>query len=203
MFEFFGGIDLRTVLVAVAFIVLVIVPVLLELDELRERFHDLREGWKGIFYVPLLWVLLFTGAGIGYLLAQHITILQWGWLGHNIIAEPLVSGAESAENGSASDGSGNSFNLFALVFVPVMLIAFLLFNYREEEYYRDSWGKVVVWAVIHLIMGIPIWAVIPIFSIGIGFKLLYDYKGIEVAFAAHFFSNSALITLAVASLIFF
>lgn len=197
------------------FVVLVIVPVLLSLREVPARLRDLRAGIRGLVYVPVLLTVLFLAAGGAWLLAQWVPLLQWGWLGSNVIAAPLTDLAPQPEGapvqtpGGGGSGDGGPGFLTRLlgplgtlaVFVPFILLAFVVFNYYEEAFYRDSLRDVAVWAVLHLLMGIPIFAVIPIFAAGLCFKAIHDRRGLRAAYAAHFGMNVTLLSLLVTTIL--
>ncbi|OYR56652.1 hypothetical protein DJ70_08020 [Halorubrum halodurans] len=70
---------------------------------------------------------------------------------------------------------------------------FIVMNYEEEEWGRDSWGHVAVWAVTHLVMGIPVFAVAAIFSVGVVYKQIHDRYGFDEAYAAHVATNTSLV----------
>lgn len=195
----------------VAFLLLVAIPVVLNLREIPDRLRDVRAGWRGLLYVPFTVVLLFVAAFGAWVLAQQVPILQWGWLGENIIAAPLADaaretgsvqtpGATGGGGSAGGSGTGDSSTLLGpwvtiAVFVPIMVLALLIFNYREEAYYRDSLRDVAIWAVLHLIMGIPIFAVIPIFTVGLAYKAIHDWKGLQTVYVAHLGTNLVLVGL--------
>lgn len=175
------------------FALLVVLPLGLHLPTLPDRIRDIRTGIRGVVYVPICVVVLFTSAFAATMAAEYIPLLQWGWLGENIIVSPITP--DSTGEGGGSGGSV----LELAVFVPVIVVAMVLFNYYEERLYRDSYRAVVIWAILHLIMGIPLFAVIPIFAVGVIYKVLYDYRSLEVAYVAHLFTNFVLLTLLVIS----
>ena len=196
------------------FVLLVVVPVLLSLREVPARLRDLRAGLRGLAYVPALLAVLFAAAAGAWLLAQRIPLLQWGWLGSNVIAAPLTDLAPQPEGApvrapGGGDGGGSDGILADLlgpvgtlaVFVPFILLAFVVFNYYEEAYYRDSLRDVAVWAVLHLLMGIPVFAVLPIFAAGLCFKAIRDRRGLRTAYAAHLGMNVALLSVLVATIL--
>jgi hypothetical protein len=229
----------------VVFLFLVALPVALNLREVPERVRDLRRGIRGLAYVPVTVVVLFVAATGAWLLAQQVPILQWGWLGENIIAAPLADllpeGAQGAggpgggggtaggggtggggtgsgttgRTGGGSGGDGGFFGLFSgpslgellgpgltlAIFVPIILLALLIFNFYEEAFYRDSLQDVVVWAALHLVMGIPIFAVIPIFTVGLVYKGIRDRNGLRTAYVAHLGTNLLLIGVVVAAIL--
>lgn len=214
----------------VFFLLLVVIPVALHIREVPNRIRDLRVGIRGLIYVPVIVVVLFIAAAGAWLLAREITILQWGWLGENIIVAPIsdlvpaqsqqvadpgspVSGGGGGGGGGSASGAGGSggstgigqqlgTTLTLVIFVPIMILALVIFNFYEEAFYRDSLKDVVIWALLHLIMGIPIFAVIPIFTMGLLYKAIRDRKGLRTAYVAHLGTNMTLIVSMVAVILF-
>lgn len=174
-----------------AFVLLVVVPVALQARKLPARIRSVRQGIRGVIYAPLALIVLFPTALFFYLMSQSLYFLQWGWLGVNIVAAPLTA------VGGAGSGSG-SFVLLALIIV-LLVPALVLFNYIEEREYRDSWRGVGVWAGSHLIMGIPLFAVFPIFATGIVYKVVHDRQGLETAYVAHLTTNCTLLAIILVS----
>jgi hypothetical protein len=66
---------------------------------------------------------------------------------------------------------------------------FIHINYVEELYFRKSNKMVVVWALIHIAMGIKVHMALLLLPIGFLFKNIYDKKGINHSFAMHFATN--------------
>ena len=125
------------------------------------------------------------------MISQYAHFLQWGWLGINIVAAPLTA--------VAGAGSGSGSLVLLAVVIALLVPALVLFNYIEEREYRDSWREVGVWAVSHLIMGIPLFAVFPIFATGIVYKIVHDRQGLETAYVAHLTTNCALLAIILVS----
>ena len=185
--------------VYVAFLLLVALPVAVGIRQLPDRLRDLRAGIRGVIYVPLLWLLLFPTAILAVTVAQYVPPLQWGWLGMNVIVVPI---AEGSAGGGGGGGSGGVPLAYLAVGVPLAALAFLLFNYYEETWiYRESYPRVLGWAALHLIMGIPVWTIVPLFAVGCGFKAIYDRRGPDEAYAAHVGSNMGILALLVVSVV--
>jgi hypothetical protein len=162
---------------------MVVGSIFIALPEIPQRVKSFRRGAKGIKYTPLT-LLVLLGSAIGaFFLAEALPILKWGWLGYNIIFDP--SGGEEGKG----IGIGTTM---------ILIIAFLgcfLFNYWEEKNFRESYPLVALWALLHLIMGISLWAVIPIFCSGLVLKHVYDKYSVDHAYVAHFTTNASLIIL--------
>lgn len=167
--------------------------VLYSIKEIPERIRNLKHGKKAIVYLILtIPILLITIVG-AVILSEYIPVLKWGWLGYNIIFGPSVS--TNAEPTILSA-------MVTLLICIFALLACLLFNYYEEKDFRKRWVYVPVWAALHLVMGIPVYAVIPIFSVGIIYKYIYDKYSLDHAYAAHFATNLVLISIVISVLIY-
>jgi hypothetical protein len=146
--------------------------------EFKDQIIALKKGWKGMMYSPVAIVILLCSSIIVLEITKFFPILYWGWLGYNIILGP---------------------NLNASYMIVVLLFAYFLtfiFNYYEESLtFRKGWKNVVLWAVLHMIMGIPAFAVIIIFTVGIFYKYLYSRKGREMTYVTHLFTNYILLTI--------
>lgn len=179
------------------FALFILVQILRHVREVGDRVHDLKDGLYGAVYLPILWLVMIPSLVVAFLLSRQITLLQWGWLGYNVILYPLVGeGSGGGAGGGTTSGAASSLSvepLIALAILPVFLAIFLLFNYYEEKYYRDTWKAVGIWAVMHLIMGIPLFSIIPLFALGAVLKLIYDRHGLNVAYTAHVSYNVSLI----------
>lgn len=192
-----------------AWVLLVLVPVVLNIREIPHRLRTLRQGVRGVVWIPVALVALTIGAYIGYTLSRMFPVLQWGWLGANIVFGPVTD-----QSGNIAPGDG----IFGVLLIGLLMItiipALLLFNWGEESrMYRKNWKRVGIWAVVHLIMGIPIWAIIPIFSVGVVYKIVWDryYNPVRydldpgemitsedmraVPYVAHFGTNFVLISV--------
>lgn len=171
------------------FSILVTVPVLLQVDEIPLRLGDLRAGARGFVAVPLA-IGIAIPLGLAAVWLSQYPVLGWGWLGTNIVAQPMVSAAESG--GSGGSGGGLIGTLTLAWFGVNFVLAIVLFNYYEERLFRHSWKAVAWWAVLHLIMGINVAHVIPIFGLGCLYKVVHDRWGLEEAYAAHLGTNMTL-----------
>jgi hypothetical protein len=59
----------------------------------------------------------------------------------------------------------------------------------KELYFRKSKKMVIVWALIHIAMGIKVHMALLLIPIGFLFKYIYDKKGINHSYAMHFGTN--------------
>jgi len=153
-------------------------------DRLRSRLRSLYQGKEGIKYVPLVLIVLFLTIRSTFMLSELLPFLKWGWLGYNIALFPIKQ---------------NPFNYEWIIITVVCLVFMcLICNYWEEEIFRKSYRAVLIWSLLHLAMGIPLYATIPLFFSGIVYKHIYDKYSIDHAFACHFFTNLSLILLILA-----
>lgn len=175
------------------FFFLVVLPVLVFLPEVPKRLEDIRKNYKSIGYIIITTPVLIGTATFAIWLSDLIPILKWGLLGSNIAVAPASDSVTAIQNSSQEIPIWNLIQFS--VFIIVLVAAITLFNYIEELEYRDSYKSVVVWALLHLFMGIPLFAVIPIFSVGIIYKMIKDRKGLGPAYVAHLFTNMVLVSI--------
>jgi hypothetical protein len=178
----------------IAIWVVLFVLYLFEAKKVPSRLAALRRGKKGLLLVPVAF-----GSLIAMLIvADAFPILKWGWLGTNIAAAPIAD----ISAGAISSGGLTSWAIIGfLAFAAALAFMCLLANYVEEEQYRGSWKMVGIWACLHLIMGIPIFAVIPIFSVGILYKIIHDRWSLDHAYCTHFFTNMTLVGFILVTLV--
>lgn len=190
---------LGTIALYAIFALLVVVPTIQHASVIPERLGNLRNGIKGIAATPLIIIVLFASFAGAITLANHFPILHWGWLGENIIVAPITP--DNPSQTAASNSSPSLSSLLSFLLLPIMLLAMLIFNYIEEQFYRDSYKQVAIWAALHLIMGIPLFAVLPIFVVGLIYKQIYDRYGLDTAYAAHFATNAVILSLLILSIL--
>jgi hypothetical protein len=156
--------------------------------------------------------------GIGWVafrIADQFPLLKWGWLGYNLIFTPFMSFQPISADQLQCELKINLSILdpIALLFLVVIasivggiavfiLAACLIFNYWEEETFRESKISVIVWALLHIIMGIPLWGVIPIAAVGFFFKYIYGKHSLYHAFTIHFATNATLLAIGFFLLLF-
>lgn len=143
------------------------------IKETKTRIKDLRIGINSIKFAPIPFGILFAYIMLAYEQIDKIPILNWSWLGYNIAFGPFA----------------NQGFWWILPFVPLLIYMFIHINYVEEFYFRKSKKMVVVWALIHIAMGIKIHMAILLLPIGFIFKYIYDKKGINHSYAMHFATN--------------
>lgn len=157
----------------IGYYVLTVGASLLLIKETKKRIKDLRAGINSAKYAPIAFGILFAYVIFAYDFVETIPVLNWSWLGYNIAFGPF------ADQG-----------LWGIVpFVPLLVYMFIHINYVEELYFRRSKKMVIVWAVIHIAMGVKIHMALILIPIGFLFKYIYDRKGINHSYAMHFATN--------------
>ena len=146
---------------------------LLLIKETKKRILNLKNGLKSIKYAPISFAILAVYVLFIFPYVDQIPILNWSWLGYNIAFGPF------AEQGIWG----------VLPFIPLLLYMFIHINYFEERIFRNSKKMVIVWALIHIAMGIKIHMALILIPIGFIFKYVYDKKGVEHSYAMHFATN--------------
>lgn len=165
------------------FIVLIFIPFLCEIKNIGERFKDAWEGIAGLKYVPISLTVLFSTAFPFYFLAEVLPFLQWGLWGFNIATLMVME----------SEGTNVLFVILSILFLGLLM---LVFNYYEEDTWsRENNWNVLIWALLHLVMGIPIWAVFPIMATGFVYRQVFLKKSQEEAYVSHLFTNVSLLVV--------
>lgn len=157
----------------IGYYVFTVAASLVLIKETKKRIVDLKKGLHSMKYAPIAYGILFAYIFLAFEYVDEIPILNWSWLGYNIAFGPF------ADQG-----------FWGIVpFVPLLVYMFIHINYVEELYFRKSKKMVVVWALIHIAMGIKIHMALLLLPIGFLFKYIYDKKGIEHSYAMHFATN--------------
>lgn len=166
----------------IGYYVLTVAASLVLIKETKKRLIDLKLGQSSIKYAPIAYAILFAYVFLVFEYVDTIPILNWSWLGYNIAFGPF---ADQGLWGIAP-------------FIPLLVYMFIHINYVEELYFRKSKRMVVLWALIHIAMGIKIHMALVLLPVGFLFKYIYDKKGIQHSYAMHFATN----VLIVISLLF-
>jgi hypothetical protein len=170
----------------IGYYILTVGASLLLVKETKKRIIDLKKGINSIKYAPIAFGILFAYVIFAYDFVDAIPILNWSWLGYNIAFGPF-----------ADEGP-----LGILPFVPLLVYMFIHINYVEEVYFRKSKKMVVVWAFVHIAMGVQIHMAIILLPIGFLFKYIYDKKGINHSYAMHFATNILVVLTLFLSFVF-
>lgn len=154
------------------------------IKETKTRIRELKEGLSSMKFAPISFGILAAYIMFAYEFVDKIPILNWSWLGYNIAFGPF------ADQG-----------IWGIIpFVPLLIYMFIHINYVEEFYFRRSKKMVVIWALIHIAMGIKVHMAILLIPIGFLFKYIYDKKGINHSYAMHFATNIMVVLALLASL---
>jgi hypothetical protein len=161
-------------------------PSLLLVGDTKTRFSNLKMGAKGLIYLPLTVLLLVMFVIFAMNFLSSIPILNMSWLGYNIAIGPF--------------GDQGLFGV--LPFLPLLIYMLLHVNYFEEFYFRKDVKRVVIWALLHIVMGVAVYVVLVLLPIGFFYKLIRDKYDINHAYTLHFATNIVLIMISVSSYLF-
>ena len=157
----------------IGYYVLTVGASLLLIKDTKKRIRDLRAGIGSMKYAPIAFGILTVYVLFAFEYVDQIPILNWSWLGYNIAFGPF------AEEGVWG----------VIPFIPLLLYMFIHINYFEERFFRNSKKMVIVWALIHIAMGIKIHMALILIPVGFVFKYVYDKKGVDHSYAMHFATN--------------
>ncbi|MEW5841056.1 hypothetical protein [Nitrososphaera sp.] len=165
----------------IIFYAVTVVPTLLFAKETKARLANMRQGLRSLAWIPLT-----VGGLIAYVVfamdfLSSVPVLGWSWLGYNIALGP------------ATDQG-----LYGILpFVPMLVYMLIHVNYFEELYFRKSALLTVVWAFLHVAMGVAVHVAIALLPIGFLYKYIYRTKGLNHAYALHFATNMAVVALSI------
>jgi len=157
----------------IGYYVLTVGASLLLIKETKKRLTDLKEGKNSMIFAPIAFGILLAYILVAFDFFDAIPILNWSWLGYNIAFGPF-----------ADQGLWG-----ILPFIPLLLYMFIHINYVEELYFRKSKKMVIVWALVHIAMGVKIHMALILIPVGFLFKYIYDKKGLNHSYAMHFATN--------------
>ena len=164
-----------------------VAPSLLLAGETKRRFLDLKMGAKALAYLPLtvLPLLIFTIFAVNFL--SEIPVLNASWLGYNIAIGPF--------------GDQGLFGI--LPFLPPLVYVLIHVNYFGEKlYFRKDVKRVIIWALLHIAMGVAIYVALALLPLGFFYKFIRDKYDVNHAFALHFATNLALIMVSLTAYVF-
>lgn len=167
----------------VIFYAITVVPTLLFVKETKTRLQNLRQGIRSLVWLPLTigGLLAYVVFAMGYL--SEIPILNWSWLGYNIALGP------SADQGLYG----------VLPFVPMLVYMLIHVNYFEEMYFRKSVPLTILWAFLHVAMGVAVHVALALLPVGLFYKYIYKKYGINHAYALHFATNIIVVGVSIGS----
>ena len=166
-------------LFVIGYYVFTVAVSLILIKETKFRLKNLKDGLKSIKYAPLSFGILTLYALFAFEFLDTIPFLNWSWLGYNIAFGPFVDQG-----------------FWGIVpFIPLLIYMFIHINYVEEFYFRKSKKMVVVWALVHIAMGVKVHTALILLPVGFLFKYIYDKKGLNDSYAMHFGTNIMIVIL--------
>ena len=160
-----------------------VVPTLLLVRETKPRLKNLKNGLRSLVYLPLTVGILMSYVvfAMGYL--SQVPILNWSWLGYNIALGP-----------TADQGLWG-----VLPFLPMLVYMLIHVNYFEEMYFRKTALLTIIWAFLHVAMGVALHVALALLPLGFFYKYLYKKRGLDYAYALHFATNIIIVAVSIAS----
>jgi membrane protease YdiL (CAAX protease family) len=158
-------------------------PSILLAKETKTRLSNLKSGYKALIFLPLTVSVLVSYVIFAMEFLSDIPILNLSWLGYNIIIGPF------ADQG-----------VFGILpFIPLLIYMLIHVNYFEEFYFRKNVKRVVIWALLHIVMGVAVYVVIVLLPLGFFYRYILDKYSINHAYTLHFATNLVLIGISVSS----
>jgi membrane protease YdiL (CAAX protease family) len=158
-------------------------PSILLAKETKTRLSNLKSGYKALIFLPLTVSILVIYVIFAMQFLSNIPILNLSWLGYNIVIGPF------ADQGV----------LGILPFIPLLIYMLIHVNYFEEFYFRKNVKRVVIWALLHIVMGVALYVVIVLLPLGFFYRYILDKYSINHAYTLHFATNLVLIGISVSS----
>ena len=158
-------------------------PSILLAKETKTRLSNLKSGYKALIFLPLTVSVLVIYVIFAMEFLSNIPILNLSWLGYNIVIGPY------ADQG-----------VFGILpFIPLLIYMLIHVNYFEEFYFRKNVKRVVIWALLHIVMGVAVYVVIVLLPLGFFYRYILDKYSINHAYTLHFATNIVLIGISVSS----
>jgi membrane protease YdiL (CAAX protease family) len=158
-------------------------PSILLAKETKTRLSNLKSGYKALIFLPLTVSVLVIYVIFAMEFLSNIPILNLSWLGYNIVIGPF------ADQG-----------VFGILpFIPLLIYMLIHVNYFEEFYFRKNVKRIVIWALLHIVMGVALYVVIVLLPLGFFYRYILDKYSINHAYTLHFATNLVLIGISVSS----
>ena len=158
-------------------------PSILLAKETKTRLSNLKSGYKALIFLPLTVSVLVIYVIFAMEFLSNIPILNLSWLGYNIVIGPY------ADQG-----------VFGILpFIPLLIYMLIHVNYFEEFYFRKNVKRVVIWALLHIVMGVAVYVVIVLLPLGFFYRYILNKYSINHAYTLHFATNLVLIGISVSS----
>jgi membrane protease YdiL (CAAX protease family) len=158
-------------------------PSILLAKETKTRLSNLKSGYKALIFLPLTVSALVIYVIFAMEFLSNIPILNLSWLGYNIVIGPF------ADQGV----------LGILPFIPLLIYMLIHVNYFEEFYFRKNVKRVIIWALLHIVMGVAVYVVIVLLPLGFFYRYILDKYSINHAYTLHFATNLVLVGISVSS----
>jgi membrane protease YdiL (CAAX protease family) len=146
-------------------------PSLLLAKETKTRLSNLKTGVKALIFLPLS-----VGALISY----------------SIFAMDFLS--------KIPVGPFGERGMFGILpFLPLLIYMLIHVNYFEEFYFRKTAKHVIIWALLHIIMGVAVHVLFILLSLGFLYKYIFKKYSVNHAYTLHFTTNIVLVGISVSS----
>jgi membrane protease YdiL (CAAX protease family) len=167
----------------IIFYAITVVPTLLFAKETKTRLRNMRQGLRALAWLPLTvgGLLAYVVFAMDFL--SKVPVLNWSWLGYNIALGP------SADQGLYG----------VLPFVPMLVYMLVHVNYFEEFYFRKNVPLTIIWAFLHVAMGVAVSIALALLPIGFLYKYIYKKHGLNQAYALHFATNIIVVAMSIGS----
>ena len=158
-------------------------PSLLLVKETKTRLTNLRSGLKSLVFLPVTVGFLAAYVFFGAPFVATLPVLGWSWLGYNIALGPY------AQSG-----------IFGLLpFVPPLVYMLVHVNYFEELYFRKTKKLVLIWAFLHIAMGVAVHIAFVLLPLGFLYQRIFQKKGVNHSYALHFATNIIVVAITISS----
>jgi membrane protease YdiL (CAAX protease family) len=158
-------------------------PSLLVAKETRARLLNLKSGVKALIFLPLTVSVLVIYVFFGKDLVSQIPLLNLSWLGYNIALGPF----------------GDKGAVGILPFLPMLLYVLIHVNYFEEFYFRKNVKRVIIWAFLHIAMGVAVHVALVLLPIGFFYRYIYNKYSVNHSYTLHLATNLVLIGISLSS----
>jgi membrane protease YdiL (CAAX protease family) len=158
-------------------------PSLLVAKETRARLLNLKSGVKALLFLPLTVSVLVIYVFFGKDLVSQIPLLNLSWLGYNIALGPF----------------GDKGAVGILPFLPILVYVLIHVNYFEEFYFRKNVKRVIIWAFLHIAMGVAVHVALVLLPIGFFYRYIYNKYSVNHSYALHLATNLVLIGISLSS----
>jgi hypothetical protein len=167
----------------IVFYVAMVGPSILFVKETKTRLLNLKSGAKSLLFLPLTVSALMAYVIFAKDFVSQIPILNSSWLGYNIALGPF----------------GNKGVSGILPFIPMLVYMLIHVNYFEEYYFRKNVKRVIIWACMHLVMGVAIHVVLVLLPLGFFYRHVFNKYSVNHAYSLHFATNLVLVGIAISS----